>query len=166
MKKTDLNKTLEHMLPISVRVSITIDDIGLKSNLKTNQTLIFTERFFFFTNLGFTQSHLYALDDINGFYQLIAGPYRGKKPVKIAGMDNVHLQRDCVLGCIVNGVREPVLCSFALGHKIFKEPTIKLFRKMNKSVLSNITVYLEDDDHKPFDFHNDIISITCQVIET
>ena len=154
------------MLPISVRVSITIDDIGLKSNLKANQTLIFTERSFFYTNLGFTQSHSYPLEEINGFYQLTAGPYRSKKPVNIAGIDKMHLQRDCVLGCIVNGVREPILCSFALGHIIFKEPRIKHFRKINKSVLSNITIYLEDDDHKLIDFHNDIISFTCQLIET
>ena len=32
----DLNKTLKHILPNNVKVNITIDDIRLKSNLKTN----------------------------------------------------------------------------------------------------------------------------------
>ena len=49
----DLNNTLKHILPDNVKVNITIDDIRLKSNLKINQTLIFTERSFFYTILGF-----------------------------------------------------------------------------------------------------------------
>ena len=42
----DLNNTLKHILPDNVKVSVTIDDVGLKSDLKTNQTLIFTEKSF------------------------------------------------------------------------------------------------------------------------
>ena len=63
----DLNNTLKYFLPDNVKVSVTIDDIRLKSNLKTNQTLIFTEKSFFYTILGFTQSRSYPLDDIEGF---------------------------------------------------------------------------------------------------
>ena len=52
----------------------------------------------------------------------------------------------------------PFLYNFAfslpLGHKIFKEPRIKLLNKISKSVLSHMTFYLEDDDHKPVDFNN------------
>ena len=44
---TDLKNTLKHILPDNVKVNITIDDIRLKSNLKFNQTLIFTEKSFF-----------------------------------------------------------------------------------------------------------------------
>ena len=43
----DLNNTLKYILPDNVKVTITIDDIRLKSNLKINQTLIFTEKSFF-----------------------------------------------------------------------------------------------------------------------
>ena len=43
----DLNNTLKYILPDNVKVNITIDDIRLKSNLKINQTLIFTEKSFF-----------------------------------------------------------------------------------------------------------------------
>ena len=50
----DLNSILKHILPDNVKVIVTIDDMKLKSNLKTNQTLIFTEKFFFYTILGFT----------------------------------------------------------------------------------------------------------------
>ena len=67
----DLNNTLTHILPDNVKVNITIDDIRLKSNLKSNQTIIFTEKSFFYTILGFTQSRSYPLYDIDGFYQSI-----------------------------------------------------------------------------------------------
>ena len=31
------------------------------------------------------------------------------------GVDKVHLKADCVQGSIVNGIREPILYSFALS---------------------------------------------------
>ena len=165
----DLNNTLKYILPDNVKVNISIDDIRLKSILKTNQTLIFTEKSFFYTILGFTQSHSYPLDDIEGFYQLIAGSYKSEKPINISGVDKIHLKCDCIQGSIVNGVREPILYSFALssppGYKIYKEPRVKLFKKINKSVLSHITFYFEDDDYKAVDFNNETISFTCQLIK-
>ena len=127
----DLNNTLKHNLGDNVKVNITIDDIRLKSNLKINQTLIFTEKSFFYTILGFTQSRSYPLDDIDGLYQIIPGSYKSDKPINITGIDKIHLKCDCIQGSIVNGIREPILYSFALssppGHKIYKEPRIKLF---------------------------------------
>ena len=165
----DLNNTLKHILPDNVKVSITIDDIRLKSNLKIIQTLLFTEKSFFYTSLGFTQSKSYPLDDIDGFYQLIAGSYKSDKPNNITGIDKVHLKCDCIQGSIVNGIREPIFLNFALssppGHKIYKEPRIKLFKKINKSVLSHITFFFEDDDHKAVDFNGETVSFTCQRIK-
>ena len=165
----DLNNTLKHILPDDVKVNITIDDIRLKSNLIINQTLIFTERSFFYTILGFTQSRSYPLDDIDSHYQIIAGSYKSDKPINNTGIDKIHLKCDCIQGSTVNGIREPILYSFALssppGHRIYKEPRIKLFKKVNKSVLSHITFYFGDDDHKPVDFNGETISFTCQLIK-
>ena len=130
----DLNYTLKHILPDNVKVSITIDDIRVKINLKINQTLIFTEISFFHTILGFTQSRSYPLDDLDGFYQLIARSYKSDKTIKITGTDKIHLKCDCIQGSIVNGIKEPILYSFALssppGHKIYKEPNF-LKRSIN-----------------------------------
>ena len=165
----DLSNTLKHILPDNVKVNITIDDIRLKSILKINQTLKFTEKSFCYTILGFTQSRCYPLDDIDGFYQIIAGSYKSDKPNNITGINKVHLKCDCIQGSIVNGIREPILYSFALssppGLKIYKEPRIKLFKKINKSVFSHITFSFEDDDHKLVDFINETISFTCQLIK-
>ena len=165
----DINNTLKYILPENVKVNITIDDNKLKSKLKINQTLIFTEKSFIYTILGFTQSRSYPLDDIDGFYQLIAGSYKSDRPINITGIDKTHLKCDCIQGSIVNDIREPILYSFALssppGHKIYKEPKVKLFKKINKSILSHITFYFEDDDHKPVDFNGETISFTCQLIK-
>ena len=165
----DLNNTLKHILPNNVKVNITIDDIRLKSNLKTNQTLLFTNKSFFYTILGFTQSHQGPLNDIGGYYQILPGNYKSDRPINITGIDKVHLKCDCIQGSIMNGIRQPISYSFALssppGYKRFKEPRVKLFKKINKSVLSHITFYFEDDDHKPVDFHNETISFTCQLIK-
>ena len=165
----DLNNTLKYILPDAIKVNITIDDIRLKSNLKINQTLIFTNKSFFYIILGFTQSHQGPLNDIEGFYQILPGSYKSDKPINITGIDKIHSKCDCINGSIVNGIREPILFSFALssppGHKIIKEPKIKLFKKINKSVLSHITFYFEDDDRKPVDFNGETITFTCELIK-
>ena len=41
-ESTNLKNTLKYILPNNVKINITIDDIRLKSNLKINQTLLFT----------------------------------------------------------------------------------------------------------------------------
>ena len=105
----DLNNTLNHILPDKVKINVTIDDIRLKSNLKTNQTLLFTEKSFFYTILGFTQSRYYPSEDIENYYQLIPGSYKSDRPINITGIDKIHLKCDCIQGSIVNGIREPIL---------------------------------------------------------
>ena len=129
----DLNNILKYILPNNVKVNIRMDDIRLKANLNSNQTLIFTEKSFFYTILGFTQSRSYPLDDNEGFYQIIAGSYKSDKAINITGIDKIHLKCDCIQGSIVNAIREPILYSFAFssppGHKIYKEPRVKLFKR-------------------------------------
>ena len=165
----DLNNTLKHILPDNVEISVTIEDVRLKSKLKTNQTLILLRKVSFYTILGFTQSHSYPLNDIDGFYQLIAGSYKSDEPINITGIDKIHLKCDCPQCSIVNGIREPILYSFALssplGRKIYKEPRVKHFKNINKSILSHITFYFEDDNHKPVDFNGDTVSFSCQLIK-
>ena len=165
----NLNKTLRNILPNNVKKNVSIDERKYKTDLKINQTLIFTNKSFFYTILGFTQSHQGPLNDIEGFYQILPGSYENDKPINITGIDKVHLKCNVVDGSIVNGIRESILYSFALdqppGHKRYKEPKVKLFEKINKSVLSHILFYLEDDDYKGVDFNGETISFTCQLIK-
>ena len=73
------------------------------------------------------------------------------------------------MGSIVNGVREHILYSFALnsppGHKVSNELKIKRFRKMNRPVLFQNIIHLQDDDYKPDVFNIEMVSSTCQLIE-
>ena len=100
---------------------------------------------------------------------MIKGSHKSDKPINITGIDKIHLKCDCIRGSIVIGIQEPILYSYALlsppGHKIIKEPRVKLLKKINKSVLSHITFYFEDDDYKPVDFNGETVSFTCQLIK-
>ena len=61
----------------------------MKSNVKINLTISFTNNFLK-NILGFTQPHFYLLDDINGFYQLIARSYKSNKPIIITGIEKIN----------------------------------------------------------------------------
>ena len=63
----DLNLMLMSLVPNEVKVSFTIDDSRLTSNLTSNKTLNFNKRSSFYTTQAFTQSHSGPLGDIKGF---------------------------------------------------------------------------------------------------
>ena len=168
-ENSDIILMLKSLLLKQVKLKITIDDIRLKSNLSTNETIRFTEKCFFHVLLGLTQSDSGEIGDIKGFVQLTPGTYKSDKHVNITGVDKFLLQCKCKQGSIVNGIRKTILYSFVFSsppvHKIYKEPRIELFKKINKSVLSHFIFYLEDDDHKAVDFNGKTVSFTCQLIK-
>ena len=79
------------------------------------------------------------------------------------------MKTDVIDGCIVNGVREPILFSFVLdkpaGDKVFCEPEAIHYKKINKSVWNTITFYLEDDDNEEVNFNGEKLAFTLQMIE-
>ena len=166
---SDIALMLKSFLPKDVKVNITIDDIRQRSNLTNNKTLKFTRTSFFYTILGFTQSHSGPLGDINFFVQLIPGSNRSDKPSNITEIDRVQLKADCINGSIVSGVRETILYSFASdqppGHILNKHPRVNFLKKIKKSALSHITFYLESDGHKLVTFNNETISFYCGLIK-
>ena len=100
---------LKCLRPDEVKLNITIDDIRLRSNLTTNETIRFTKKSFLFKILCFTQKQSGPLGEIKGFIQLITDSY---KPINITGIDKIHLKCNCINGSIINDVREPVLNIF------------------------------------------------------
>ena len=75
---------------------------------------------------------------------------------------------DVINGSIINGVQQPILCSFHLdkppGYKVFCEPeTINL--KKNNSVLNTITFYLENDDHEEGNYNGETLTCTLQMMK-
>ena len=137
----DINKTLTYSLPDIMKVSITIEDIRIRCILSKNQTLISSKRSFFHTFSGFIQHHSGNSGDINGYIHLIPGTYKNERPIKISRIDKDRLRCDCINGSIVNGVPAPILYGFTIdkppGHKINHTAKIKLFKRINKSVLSH-----------------------------
>ena len=66
-------------------------------------------------------------------------------------------------------LRQPILFSFNLdkppGFKIFKEPKIILYKKLNTDKLSHIKFYLEDDSRNPVSFQGETLTFTIQLIK-
>ena len=103
-----------------MKVGIIIDDIRLKSNLKNNKTLFFTKNFFLW-NIWIYSIIFKSFERNWGvFIQLIPGLYKSDKHFNITGVDKNNLKCDCINGSIVDGVRQPIIYSFALcslpGH--------------------------------------------------
>ena len=103
---TDNILMLKSLLPKEVKVSITNDDVKLKSNLTNNKTIRFTGKMFFYTIVGFIQSYSGELGDLPGLVQLISGAYKSDKPFNITGFDKVLSKSDCIDGSIVNGISQ------------------------------------------------------------
>ena len=56
-----------------MEINVSIDQKIYKSHLKINQTLICTNKNFFFSIICFTQSHSYSLDDIDDLLSIDCG---------------------------------------------------------------------------------------------
>ena len=52
---------------------------------------------------------------------MIAGTFKSDKPINITGFDKSHLKCDCIIGSVVNSIRQPIFCSFALNKPPEKE---------------------------------------------
>ena len=72
-------------------------------------------------------------------------------------------------GSIVNGLKQPLLFSFVLdkpsGYKVFCENETKHCKKLNKSLLNDITFYQEEDNNKEIDFDGETFTFTSQLIK-
>ena len=64
-----------------------------------------------------------------------SGTFTSGKPINLTETDKIHSKCDCIDGSNVNGIRQPVLYSFALdeppGHKIFRKPSNKHYILIN-----------------------------------
>ena len=82
-------------------------------------TLRYDERSFLHTLLGFTPYWDYKPNNSSGVYT-------SDKILNLGTVNKIHLNCDCIVGSVVNGVREPMLFSFVLDkkpdYKVFCEP--------------------------------------------
>ena len=143
-------------------IDIEYDDITMKTKLVVNSGIIairFDEKSFFSTILGFTP----------GWDYKHYNKYINQKIVNLSNTNKIHLKCDVIDGSVVNGLRQSILYSFVLdkkpGYKVFSEPEIIHYKKINKSVLNTITFYLEDDNNEEVDFNGETLTFTLQMIK-
>ena len=105
------------------------------------RTLIFDERSFFHTLLDFEQYWDYKPTNSN--HVAIPGVYTSDKILNFKTTNKIHLKCDVIDGSVVNGCKQSNLFCFVLdkkpGYKIFSEPEINHYKKINKSDLNTAT---------------------------
>ena len=112
--------------------------------------------------LGFTPYWDYK--PTNAFHADSSGVYTNDKILKLNTKNKIHLKCDSIDGSVINGIRQPILCSFVLDkpsrYKVFCEPEIFQNKKINESVLNTITFYLEDDNNnEEVDFNGKTLTL-------
>ena len=163
----DISEALLNILQIEYPgpgnvIDIEYDDITMKTKLVVRYGIIairFDEKSFFSNILGFTPGWDYK------FYN----KYTSQKIVNLSNTNKIHLKCDAINGSVVNGLRQPILYSFVLdklpGYKVFPEPETIDYKKINKSVLNTITLYLENDNNEEVDFNGETLTFTLQMIK-
>ena len=150
-------------------MNLSSDDIGLKSKWNNKKTSRLTEKPFFQYHIRFYEITFGCIRWFLRFCSTDFRKYKNDKAFKTTGINKIHFKCDCINGFFVICIRGSILCSFAVssppGHQIYKEYTIKLFKKINKPVLFHKTFCLEDNDHKPADFNGETIGFTCQLFQ-
>ena len=93
------------------------------------------------TLLGFTTYLHKKLT--NAIHADSPGLYTSDKILYLNTINKVHSIGDVIDGCILNGLREPIVFSFILdklsGYKVFCEPETIKYEKMAKSIMNFIT---------------------------
>ena len=96
--------------------------------------------------------------------------YYSEKPRNLSILiDKIHSKCDAIDGSVQNGIRQPVLFSCVLdkpsGYKVFCEPEIIHYKKINKSVLNTKTFYLEDDSNEEVNINGETLTFFLQMIK-
>ena len=143
-------------------IDIEYDDITTKTKLVVRSGIIairFDEKSFFSTVLSLTP----------GWDYKHYNKYISQKILNLGSTNKIHLKCDTIDGSVVDGVRQPILYSFVLdkkpGYKVFSEPETIHYKKINKSVLNTITLYLEDDKNEEVGFNGETLTFTLQMIK-
>ena len=155
-------------------LQIEYDEINKKVKLILNSsansfgTLRFDDKSFFHTLLGFDPYWDYK--PTIAIHADFPGVYTNDNDIlNLNTINKIHLKCDCIDGSIQDGVRKPILFSFLLdkpsGYIVFCEPETIHYKKINKSVLNTITLYLEDDNNEEVDFNQETMTFTLQMIK-
>ena len=150
----DISDALKHF-----GCHVEYDDISMRTDLLTNKILRFDKNSFFKSLLGFSSGWDYKNNN----------DYVSDEITDLSTIDKIHLKCDCIHGSIQDGERQPILFSFILdkpsGYKIFCSPETIHYKKVNKTVLDNITFYLENDNNEEVNFNGESITFTLRLVK-
>ena len=151
-------------------LKIDYDDITMRTKLIVTQfggtfgTYRFDGKSSFNTSWGFTPYWDYKPN--NSFHAVSPGVKTSEEIWNSSTIYEIYLKRDIIDGSVANGMREPKLFGCFLGKPaVFSKPETKFYKKLNKSVLNTITVYLEDDKHKENNFSGETLTLTLQMVK-
>ena len=153
---------------------IEYDDINKKTEPTLSRfdstfgTLRFDEKSFYQTLLGYTPFWDYK--PTNAIHADSAGVNTSDKILNLIIINETRLKCACIEGSIVNGVRKPILFTFALdkpsGYKVFCKPETIHYKKIKKSVLNTTTFCLEDNNNEEVDLNVETLTFTLQMIKS
>ena len=143
-------------------IDIEFDDITMKTKLVVRPKILaikFHENSFFSTFLGFTPPC-----DYKNYNEQI-----GQKIKYLSTINKLHLKCKIIEGSIVDGLRQPTPFSFVFYkpscYEVLCEPGIILYKKVNKSVLKDISFYSEYDNNEEIKLHRETLTFTIQLIK-
>ena len=143
-------------------IDIECDNITMKTKFVVKSGIIakrFDEKSFFCNVLGYT----------SGWDYKHYNKYFSQNFLNLDSTNKIHLKCDVIDGSVVNGSRQPILYSFVLdkkpGYKVFSEPETRHYKKINKTVLNIITIYLEDENNEEVNFNGETLTFTLQTIK-
>ena len=127
----DISDAVQTFSGHSEIIEIEYDDITMKTKIilkyKGGQknfglgTLRFDEKSFFHTLLGFEP--YWDFKPTNSNHVAVPGVYTSDKIFNLCTTNKIHLKSTGIDGSVVDGVRQPILCSFVLdkltGYKVF-----------------------------------------------
>ena len=97
------------------------------------------------------------------------GVYTSDKTSNMNTINKINLLSDFINGSKVDGIGQPIFFSFVLDKpsvfKKFSEKQTILYKNINKSVLTTITFYLENDNNEEVNFNGEKLTFTLQEIK-
>ena len=139
------------------------DDISLKTKLFETRfgsnlgTLRFDEKSFFNIFLGFTPHWDYK--STKAIYADSPGVHTSDEILILSTIDKIRLKCDVIDGSNQNGSRHPILFSLVSvkNHASKYLANLKHYtlKKINKSDLNTIKIYLKDDNNEEVDFNGE-----------
>ena len=98
------------------------------------------------------------------------GTYISENDIDILDVSSIYVNCDLISGSYVDGIISPAIYSFAPdvppGYKVVEKANHLVFLPVNRNVISEITVWLSDQDGKILNFRNQHVTMRFYLRKT